>query len=327
MAAWVAVTLLAVAIAPSLHAALGLWRAFVLEPVLWLLVACALQVDREALWKQLSWVVWVLAGVAAFQFVSGWFIPSPWNVGILEGRRATGIFPFPNALALFVAPVGALAIARFLEKRTWMDGVTVLASVLAVALAKSEGAGVALAAVAVVAGFASPKFRKWTALAVGLGCAALLLVAPLRTKVVQEVTFKGWSGKVRLVIWEETVTMLKDRPFFGAGFGAYPTVIKPYHKATYLEIFQFPHNALLNIWSETGVLGLLVVLWLAVTWIKAGKDARMVALAPLLAIAVHGLVDVPYFKNDLAVLFWMLVWLTNSLPRGAVAAREHAGHS
>ena len=131
-------------------------------------------------------------------------------------------------------------------------------------------------------------------------------------------TFNEWSGKVRLIIWRESWAMLKDHPVFGAGFGAYPEVIKPYHRATVIEIFQFPHNILLNLWSETGLLGIMAFAWILWTWIRLSThDARrtthsslLPALAIVLAIVVHGLVDVPYFKNDLAMLFWILIALT-----------------
>jgi len=32
-------------------------------------------------------------------------------------------------------------------------------------------------------------------------------------------------------------------------------------------------------------------------------------LSAMVVIVVHGLVDVPYFKNDLAVMFWALIAL------------------
>ena len=41
---------------------------------------------------------------------------------------------------------------------------------------------------------------------------------------------------------------------------------------------------------------------------------RIVVMAGMVAILVYGLVDVPYFKNDLAVLFWTI------LTMGAVIA-------
>jgi len=48
--------------------------------------------------------------------------------------------------------------------------------------------------------------------------------------------------------------------------------------------------------------------WIVVTWVR--KRISWIAMAPLVAILVHGLVDVPYFKNDLAMAFWLLVFLT-----------------
>jgi hypothetical protein len=44
----------------------------------------------------------------------------------------------------------------------------------------------------------------------------------------------------------------------------------------------------------------------------------------LVAVVVHGLVDVPYFKNDLAFEFWVLIgvayagrrWLGENVARG-----------
>jgi hypothetical protein len=44
------------------------------------------------------------------------------------------------------------------------------------------------------------------------------------------------------------------------------------------------------------------------------------ALPVIIAILVHGLVDVPYFKNDLAVLFWMLIALTTRIDEGRQVA-------
>ena len=101
------------------------------------------------------------------------------------------------------------------------------------------------------------------------------------------------------------------RPLLGVGLSAYPSAILPYHKATWMEVFQYPHNIFLNLWSEVGMLGILAFGWIVVTWIKTTtRDRRVSSITVLLAIMVHGLVDVPYFKNDLAVMFWMMVLLT-----------------
>jgi O-antigen ligase len=315
--AWFAATLIAVFIAPSFVAALGLWRAFVLEPLVVFVMLADLVRDEETAKRirdALFWTVIALAGIAVVQFFSGWGIPSPWNVAILDGRRATGPFPYPNALSLFVGPIGVWAFGRNTQHATRniksLEMWTWIASLVAMVLARSDGGLIAFAAVAVLSLLLDARSRRWM---VGVLAAAVLLVAflpMLRTPLWKLVSFQGWSGQVRVTMWRETVEMLKDRPMFGAGFGGYPIVFKPYHKATYIEIFQYPHNILLNLWSETGVLGIVVFGWIAWTWFRLGRRRGFAAVAPLVAILIHGLVDVPYFKNDLAMVFWLLVFLT-----------------
>ena len=111
--------------------------------------------------------------------------------------------------------------------------------------------------------------------------------------------------------------MLKNRPIFGAGLAGYQTAIEPYHRAKYLEIFLYPHTLVLNFWSEMGIAGLGAFFWILVVFFRAARKTFLSeewegsalaagALAAMTALFVHGLVDVPYFKNDLAVLFWIL---------------------
>jgi hypothetical protein len=43
-----------------------------------------------------------------------------------------------------------------------------------------------------------------------------------------------------------------------------------------------------------------------------------------LTIIIHGLVDVPYFKNDLAVFFWVLLAIVgiSNLPKKKIKAEQ-----
>lgn len=316
--AWLIATLIAVFVAPSFVNALGLWRAFVLEPLI-VFVMLADLVRDEATAKRIRDSLFMatiaVAAIAIAQFISGWWIPSPWSVAISEGRRATGPFPYPNALALFVGPIGALAFAMWMRKKSTLLCLTWIASLVAIILARSDGGFIAFFIVASLALLIEKRTRRWTA---GILVAVFLLIAffpSIRTPVWKVVSFQGWSGQVRLTMWRETGEMLKDHPMFGAGLGGYPTVFKPYHKATYIEIFQYPHNILLNLWSETGVLGIIVFGWIVWTWFRLGRHRGFYAIAPLLAILIHGLVDVPYFKNDLAMVFWMVIFLTTIAPQ------------
>ena len=81
---------------------------------------------------------------------------------------------------------------------------------------------------------------------------------------------------------------------------------------------MYPHYIFLNFWTEIGLLGALIFTWLIGRYYydaikllsKVEKNKRPLLLAligAMSAIFIHGLVDVPYFKNDLAIIFWLLV--------------------
>jgi hypothetical protein len=74
----------------------------------------------------------------------------------------------------------------------------------------------------------------------------------------------------------------------------------------------------LNVWTELGLAGfaacagLLTIVLAALRRAHADGWRDTAAVAVLLAFGgmlVHGLVDVPYFKNDLSALTWLLLAL------------------
>jgi len=337
--AWFIVTLFEVWISPSIRTGFGLWRAYVLEPLLVLIVLAASITDENAeraMHRSLFAVTILLVLWSVFQFATGLGIPHPWDVSIAAGRRATGPFPYPNALSLFVTPIGAWAFCLWLEdRRRFLSLATAVAAAIGIALARSNGGALAFAVVAligIILAFLGKPIKGAKRVVSGSLLGASLIAAIVvfaqtawRNKIIAIATLHEWSGKVRLTMWRETWDMLKAHWFFGAGFGGYPVIFAPFHKATYIEIFQYPHNILLNFWSETGIAGVLVFIWIVIVWIRRAQprqnpsliregqgwvSGRFASLAPLLAILIQGLVDVPYFKNDLAIVFWMLVFLT-----------------
>ena len=356
---WLLAGAISVFIAPDHLAALGLFRAYFVEPVAIFFVGLGLMSKEEGagtaplrgtIVRNIA-IVTIFFGIwAIFQRLTG--IGLPEDYAPLAIRRSVGPFPYPNALALFVTPVAVLAFVQCVAAigRVKRDGnwrleigkkeqslisnlqspllacATVAAGLTSILLAKSDGGLIAFLAGAFVILIMNKRTRI-AAFAVAAICAIAIAAIPaVRTPVMNQLLFKEWSGKVRVIMWKETYTMLKDRPIFGAGLSAYPTAIKPYHKATWMEIFQYPHNILLNLWSETGSIGVVAFGWILWGWAYGlrltaygQKDPVAVSLQPfavalpvITALLVHGLVDVPYFKNDLAILFFLLILVTST---------------
>jgi O-antigen ligase len=112
--------------------------------------------------------------------------------------------------------------------------------------------------------------------------------------------------------------MLRDHPVLGSGLSGFARTIGPYRGGVYQEDLIYPHNIVLNFWTETGLLGVAAFGWLLIQafrsayrgW-RAGADAwrplQLGVLLAMVAVVVHGMVDVPYWKNDLSLEFWALL--------------------
>ncbi len=296
--------------APDVFAALGVLKAYFFEPLLvgaMLLSTFTERRDWERAGAALVASGVVIAIVAIVQHFTGVGIPAPWDV---EGR-ATSVFDFPNAVGLFLAPIIAgVCVALTATKTRRTRNVLALSALLmlgGIVASATEAAFVAIPAALLLAMLFSKAKRStktWTiAIALVLGISAFTMSTTVREKLL----LRDVSGQARVAMWHETVAMLRDNPILGAGLSGFPTVIAPYHDATFYEIFQYPHNVVLNVWVELGLLGLIAVLFIAVlivrsTWQHRDDPYALAVFAALVTMAIHGLVDVPFFKNDLAMM-------------------------
>jgi len=126
------------------------------------------------------------------------------------------------------------------------------------------------------------------------------------------------SGQIRLGIWRETLTFLKDHPIAGSGLASYSLRIVPYHQKVNgenIEIFHHPHNIFLTIWINTGILGLLAFLGILLNifytniFKKKLTAQNYIVLVSLISLLITGLVDSPIIKNDMSILFWFIIFL------------------
>lgn len=300
-------------VAPDVMPALGLWKAYIIEPILVSLALAWIPMSKENLLKPvllgLGITGAIMGGVAAVQFITGWGIPSPWDAE--EFRRAVAWYPYPNALGLFLAPVAAAWMIAgwkgFLGKNGyWLPAAALHA--VGIAASVSEGAAIALLGALLVYVY------RYRSRSLAVLISLTLLGAGLLTPMLQEVIlFQDASGEVRLVLWEGTVRLLQAHPLEGSGLGGFPAMYEMYKEARHVELLLYPHNILLNFWTQFGIMGPLFLVGVFIivgipTW-RHPSRANAVILTALSAVLIYGLVDVPYFKNDLAVLIWFFLTL------------------
>ena len=317
--------LVAVIVAPDRRAAAGLYRAYILEPIAFFLVVSS--VVRG--WRQARLV---LAGLAA----AGLIVSLPNSFVVLQAIRhhtlnlaitpPVVIYQTSNAVALFLVPLIALgssivtySVRR--NERVLAAGFLVFALAAAL-LSFSRGGFLALGVIAVLLALSHARRALLVPLAL-LAAAVVSRVPPVASRIGHEINLSDPNNtlEARLRLWSATLRMLRDHPIFGTGLSSFRQSINPYRNGVFTEDLIYPHNIVLNFWTETGLLGLAAFAWLL---IQAGRVAwtgwrrgtaewlplQLGVLLALVGMVVHGLVDVPYWKNDLSLEFWILVALS-----------------
>ena len=316
-------------ISPDICGALGIWKAYFIEPLLFLIVFLSV-IKKE----DIKWVIYSLSFsafyISIFAIGQKFFklpIPYPWQ----EALRITSIYDYPNAVGLFLAPLIPLLVYQLIFKQLathklqlknlLISGfllITIILSFLSIYCAQSEGALVALFAGLLFYLFFKNKISR----KISIGFVLIIIISSflisntvLFENVKTKLLLEDWSGMVRKTIWSETFEMLKDKPL-GVGLNGYQTAIVPYHTSRdWMEIYLYPHNIFFNFWCEIGLLGLLsfiiiVILFYFENWkleIKNTSPLTLCLMTSMTILLIHGLVDVPYFKNDLSILFWILI--------------------
>ncbi len=310
----------------------GEWRAYFLEPMLFFFILIGRKeiIKNNDLFWALGFSTLSITVFSVVQQFTGWGIATPeWTNAAT--RRVTAFFSSPNAVGLYVAPILMLVVAvlvgaikqlqgRLVKITDFFRRPAILAlstiiffALLAIIFTKSQGAWIGVGAGVLVFIF----FVGYKKIAIGLAIAGIvfsLAVPSMR----EAVLFQDQANKNRLRLWGYSWTFLKESPKnFVLGTGVrqfFRKVQKPYYDKYVMERLIYPHTILLNFWTEIGLPGMLAIIVLVGYVFYLGNKIRKHSMivgsgiiAAFTVLVVHGLVDVPYFKNDLAFLFWILI--------------------
>ena len=170
--------------------------------------------------------------------------------------------------------------------------------------------------------------RKWTIGSLAVLIIIIGLLPGVRGYVIEKATFSDLSGQLRVNIWKGSARLIKEQPILGAGLNGYQRLAPAYQERYYhpetnelisVETHPYPHNLFFTMWLELGLAGLFIFLLIIVRFFNKGfqkvkkQDAYNLqfliygSMAAMVVILIHGLVDTPYFKNDLSILFWIII--------------------
>lgn len=109
----------------------------------------------------------------------------------------------------------------------------------------------------------------------------------------------GISADTRVRMWQDTLALIRDFPFFGCGLGAYESCFLRYKTVAPMQQVEFAHNDYLQLAAEIGIPGFMLVLTLAALAVKrillgVRGQQRYIELAcfgAMVGIGVHSFVD------------------------------------
>ena len=316
-----------VLVSPDRTGALGEWRAFFVEPMAAGLVIAALA-EGDAARRILLLGLAVSGGAAAVvNLVAN--VPKILGGHFNVASPPVAIYQNANQLALYLVPLEAVALALLLFGRDRLEraaaGAFLVVTRPAVLLSYSRGGIAALAVSALLVAVIHPRRA-----VIALPLAAVLaggvaLIPGIRRRVLVEFDPRSPNNTLhaRLDLWRGTLKMLERRPLQGAGLRGFDSAVAPYYRDPFRV--AFPHDVVLNFWSETGLLGLAGFVWVSIQAVAtaartpAARALGVGVIGFVAAVWVHGLVDVPYLKNDLALAFWAVLGLHLGAARAAAA--------
>ncbi len=330
--AWVMATLFAT----DRQAALGAFKAWWFD--VHLFVALTFYTVRTAQSRLLILKAAIISGVIVA--VGGFVQLIAFRSTLQDGRLSSFFHPVANYASMYLGPIFVLGLGVVLWKvfRGWLWWAAVLVIAVGLVLTVSFAAYLAVAAGAIMIWLWSPsgpwkRRLGWATVALAIVGAAIIPSTPYFREHFNSTNRS--SALVRSQIWVTSWALIKQHPIVGIGPNTFEANYRaeiPKHYFPPLEwLVAQPHNLYLALWLETGLLGLVTLIgfliwWMRATWQRiklASAEDRAIGLACLaavIAILVHGIFDTPYFKNDLAIEWALLIvlpWLAtpNSVDR------------
>jgi len=281
---------LATIFSSDLRASAGIWKAWFIDPILFFIVVAATIKEK----KQVNIAIFSL-------FFSGVAVSVISLIYLICGKldpvgRLQAFYTSPNYLAMYLAP--ALIIGLFSKKIYFL--IPSLLCAISLFFTYSYGAWLGIIAAlgfGLVLYCLKLKKRESAVLVLCLFILAALFLGYFA------LNFRVASLNARLIIWQKSWEIFKTSPILGIGPGTFSNYFPQYPEWGVPQ----PHNIFLAFLLQTGIIGFAGFAWLLVWFYK--KRTSTVLIAIMTCILVHGLVDTTYWKNDLSVIFWLIIAL------------------
>lgn len=143
-----------------------------------------------------------------------------------------------------------------------------------------------------------------------------------RFETITSTEYKVQSNYERMLLWQSATNMFLDQPLFGVGVGNFHNeYINKYRSPLSREDLWHPHNVLLSMLSQTGIIGglsyialFIYLYYKSIQSIRDYKNTRnyitLAYIATLTAFCINGLTDCNFVGHNLKEVTYMFYFIT-----------------
>lgn len=341
---------IATALSPVKMAALSGWVELTLLLLLFALCVRALRSPRLRSWL-ITLYLHVALVISVYGLQQGYFgaaALATWVDPESPMSQLVRVYSYlgnPNLLAGYLLSAIALSLMAIFAWRGWLPKALALTMFVVntdcLFLTYSRGGWIGLLVTMFVllvllvywwSAQLSPFWRTWS-LPILLGSSTVvLLLAVMFVEPVRERFFSIFAGRgdssnnFRINVWTSVMQMIRDRPLLGIGPGhsAFNKIYPIYQSPRFSALSAY--SILLEVAVEIGLIGLASFVWLLiVTFNQAllqlvrlrrlgSQDGFWLigAVASLLGMLAHGMVDTVWYRPEVNTIWWLLVALIAS---------------
>ncbi|MBN2087001.1 O-antigen ligase family protein [Candidatus Peregrinibacteria bacterium] len=297
--------------------ALGVWKGWIIAPILYFVVLTQSITSSVDLKKLLRSFVYAGALVALISY--GYAIL---DSGITYDFRLSGFYESANYLSLFLVPPLLISVYFLFQRRgkpeiaDYLDvsSLAIMAHALFFTQSYAAIIGVFGSIGLYVLYLIIWKTKKKKAALIAFGLLVLTFSIVLLTQIntPKFKQFLDWENRsstsVRLEVYEIAWGLINEEPLTGIGPGLFQAEYQTRGRENLGHVpmewnIPHPHNIFFAFWLNAGLLGLSVlILFLILVHRKFTY--------PLIAfwgIIIHGIFDTPFWKNDLSMIFWLIL--------------------
>ncbi len=289
----------------------------------------------------------ITALVASAYGVQQWYLGAPelatWTDPTSETAGVTRVYSFlgnPNLFAGYLMPALPLGAIAAIHWRNWgvkaLGIITAILGAFCITQSQSRGGLMGIAAesftlVLLLVYWWGKRLPSWTFPSVFAGTAGAIalgtiLVPTLRKRVGSIFGTEDSSNAFRVNVWMSVLNMIKAKPILGIGPGnkAFNQVYPLYQRSGYSALGTY--SVPLELTVETGIIGVICYGWMIFTifrqaWIalnrlRSDRDSSglwiIAAIATLVGMMVHGLVDTVWYRPQVQLLWWLAIAIISS---------------